>query len=675
MSLTKLFNRNYLMQNLKKSKVVLSIFIGLIPILNTILLIMRLTNNNGYVLGFSDISLINFIGVYFLPIIISICLFNYLYKKASVDFVSSMPISRKSIFVTNIILAIAIFILMLLSSCFLIFLVTLIFNTPIPFMMIFDYFWFNLLIYVFAFCATSLAMSISGNAVTQIIVTLLLFFLLPFSNACFKYLGEDDNSYNMLIECKNSECYPKNYYCYDDLECSINKELDRYEASITLESENNYTTLFAFLYDGFVGANSDVINRVSVFKMIFLSIVYALLSYFLFLKRKLEVSETSFKSIHMHNLIRSLTLVPIVFVCYVIMKEQDYIFTVFALVIILIYYFIYDLVTKRSIQNIKISLAYFGISVFILFTIFSFADKRKLNDDYIKYSDIEAISVDLSNYVSVDDDSKIYINDKKLISLMVSSMLDQGQGRVKHVQTYLKTKDNKEYKAIVRLTYDEYDEMINLLNASSSYVDHYKNIDMNLVYALKIGDKLYSKKEAKPYLDLISNSLKKMDLGEFLSLQEQYRYKLNDLSIKLYTYEDHDRREKFITGYIDYELLNSIVNANNMVLKEDMKKDVSSDYLLYYKDSNVNDYSIDYYVLRSAKNEIYNFIFSNILEKVDMRDEYFSFELRIGSNAYQFTTNKVDDIIRILNKKYEEVVDTQDYKDYYSKNGESVYYD
>ena len=39
-------NRNYrkTIKNLKKSKVILSIFIGLIPILNTIILIMLLTN-------------------------------------------------------------------------------------------------------------------------------------------------------------------------------------------------------------------------------------------------------------------------------------------------------------------------------------------------------------------------------------------------------------------------------------------------------------------------------------------------------------------------------------------------------------------------------------------------------------------------------------------------------
>ena len=187
MNLMKLFNKNYLLQNLKKSKTVLSIFVGLIPILNTIILIMFLKNNNGYILALSEISIISFIGIYILPIIISICLFNYVYKKKSVDFINSMPISRKSIFVTNTILGIILFGLMLIVNVILIKITSLIFNSIIPFSLLMDYFWYFLVVYIFAFSATNLAMTVSGNAVTQIVVTLLLFFLVPFVSA---YVGE-----------------------------------------------------------------------------------------------------------------------------------------------------------------------------------------------------------------------------------------------------------------------------------------------------------------------------------------------------------------------------------------------------------------------------------------------------------------------------------------------------
>ena len=86
------------------------------------------------------------------------------------------------------------------------------------------------------------------------------------------------------------------------------------------------------MYDG------TLINHVSTIKMILLSVVYTVLGYFLFLKRKMEVSETSFKNIHIHNLVKSLTLVPIVSIAYIILKEESLIFIIFIILIMLIYY-------------------------------------------------------------------------------------------------------------------------------------------------------------------------------------------------------------------------------------------------------------------------------------------------------------------------------------------------
>ena len=234
MSLMKLFNKTYLLQNLKKSKTVLSIFVGLIPILNTIILIMFLKNNNGYILALSEISIISFIGIYILPIIISICLFNYVYKKKSVDFINSMPISRKSIFVTNTILGIILFGLMLIVNVILIKITSLIFNSIIPFSLLMDYFWYFLVVYIFAFSATNLAMTVSGNAVTQIVVTLLLFFLVPFVSAYVGELYTTGTTTDILLECTSDECLPDNYYCYGDLECNINKNLNKYAISCIL---------------------------------------------------------------------------------------------------------------------------------------------------------------------------------------------------------------------------------------------------------------------------------------------------------------------------------------------------------------------------------------------------------------------------------------------------------
>ena len=99
MSLTKLFNFKFMKQILKKSKGQLMIFLLLVPIFTFLSLLVTFSGNSVGVIE-HEITIINFIGMYVIPVILSINLFNYIYKRASVDFINSMPISRKSIFFT-----------------------------------------------------------------------------------------------------------------------------------------------------------------------------------------------------------------------------------------------------------------------------------------------------------------------------------------------------------------------------------------------------------------------------------------------------------------------------------------------------------------------------------------------------------------------------------------------
>ena len=60
-----------------------------------------------------------------------------------------------------------------------------------------------------------------------------------------------------------------------------------------------------------------------------------------------------------------------------------------------------------------------------------------------------------------------------------------------------------------------------------------------------------------------------------------------------------------------------------------------------------------------------------------MRKEYFTFKVMLNGYNYNFTTNKVEEIKEILNKKYQEIKDTKDYQNYTNPDTkESVqYYD
>lgn len=672
----KLFNLNYLIQNLKKSKNILAISICLVPILNTIILIMTLTSNYNHILTFSEISITNLIGIYILPIVISTCLFNYIYKKQSVDFINSMPISRKSIFITNTILGIIIFTIMLLVNTILTYTTCLIFNSPIPFMMLFDYFWFYLVVYIFAFTTTNLAMTISGNTITQIILTILLFFLIPFISFYTTTTPaiKGNLSFN-LIECNEEACKPVKYFCYNDKNCEKHKELNKYYQDFSPVIENNYTLPFNLLANTINYSKTSIISTISVIKMLILSIIYTILGYILFLKRKMEVTETTFKNPHIHNLVKSLTLVPVIAITYEIVKSEKPIFMIFAIVILLIYYFVYDLITKKSIQNIKLSCIYFILTTIILTTTFNFIDKPINYEQSLNYNEIKEIAIDLSDYLPITNKEKLYIDNKEIISLITKSMLNTEHEHQEFINLYIKTTNNKEYNSYVGIDTTTYSVLLDFLETENDYLKHYKNININEVYAITIGNKIYNKEEAQPILKLIEKTLNNLTLKEYFNLQQKYGYINDEYYIKLYTYNNHESQLFEINGYINYDLLNKIVNIHNLQLKDHITPIIPDNYSLYYKNAYLKEYyNIDFYVIRSAKKELYEFILKNINDKVDMKKEFFIFNITINGIEYTFTTNKVQEVKELLTKKYNEIKDQEEYQKYYQE--ESVeYYD
>ena len=114
MSLTKLFNKNYFVQNILKSKAVIVLVIGIVPILNAIFMLTVSQDTTTPILAdIRTISVLNILGMYVLPLVLSVCLFGYVFKKKSVDFVNSMPLTRKTIFITNSIGGILLIVIMM----------------------------------------------------------------------------------------------------------------------------------------------------------------------------------------------------------------------------------------------------------------------------------------------------------------------------------------------------------------------------------------------------------------------------------------------------------------------------------------------------------------------------------------------------------------------------------
>lgn len=321
MNLTNLFNYNFLKENIKKSRAVILLLICLVPVINVIYFLMNSVNSNITISTIMELEPFSMIGTYIIPVILSITLFSFVYKRKSSDFVMSFPVSKKQIFISNTIGGIVILILTnLINYIFILTASLLLNNIIIDYRMLFDLFLLCTITYIFVFTATNMAVSISSNKITTIVVTLLVLFLVPFIHTFitsndFKEISNTD----IVTYCDNELCKPKNYKCYDT-ECEINRIKNIYTDTYyeELEQESNYTIPYSLIYDSLLG-NSPNISK-SLIKMFFLSIIYITIGLILFIKKKFEIVETSFKSEKTHILVRSLTIIPILCIYYIILK-------------------------------------------------------------------------------------------------------------------------------------------------------------------------------------------------------------------------------------------------------------------------------------------------------------------------------------------------------------------
>ena len=246
MSLKKLFNFDYLFQNIKKSKALLLTFILLVPILSSLLIVLTgIDDKSTKVFSLSELSIVGIPLLFIVPLLLSIALNGYVYKRRSVDFIGSMPINKSTIFITNTLGGIGILFLMFLTNIVLFGLISIIFsNIYIPFALLFDYFVLWFVSYSFVFIASNLAMSVSGNMMSQIVVTLLILFLVPYihfyTTNVSKIYGGSDTYWIKATE----ENTPTTHSCaltdyYDSSKCTINKKLNVYYSDFT-KVDNNY---------------------------------------------------------------------------------------------------------------------------------------------------------------------------------------------------------------------------------------------------------------------------------------------------------------------------------------------------------------------------------------------------------------------------------------------------
>ena len=404
MNLIKLFNFKFMKQMLKKAKGQLIIFLLLVPIFTFLSLLVIYSGNTGGVLDYTSISIINFIGMYVIPVILSINLFNFIYKRASVDFINSMPINKKTIFCSNVLLGIILIIVMQLVNVLGI-LVFCAFKPEIVLFkeLIWDSFIMTTISYIFVFTATNLAMCLSGNVITQIIMTCLIVFFVPFfmNNLNNNIFDMDIGGYVLEL---------------DGPVLNGNENIQLMKFDMYNETMPYRTLKCMFCY------GVSLYNSISIIKMFVLSIVYTAIGAILFEKRKFENLGESFRDIKIHQIVKALTMFPmfaLINKLNLLESDIEVILLVYALLIA--YFVIYDIITAKKnkfkttlISIVVVFLALNGITLGI--------DKMisKRPAKFYSLDDIKSVSIDMEGYRRYYSDILDYeITDKKIIEMIL----------------------------------------------------------------------------------------------------------------------------------------------------------------------------------------------------------------------------------------------------------------
>lgn len=633
MNLMKYFNYKFMIQNLKKSKSILALFLGIIPVLSIVTFLILIGNVGFDSINLEGISTIHYFGIYFIPIIVSTCLFGFVYKKKSVDFINSMPLSRKTIFTTNTITGIILLVLMVILSGLGIYCVSLFTNIILPFRMIIDYILIWSISYIFVFVLSNIAASISGNSITQIIVTMLLMFLIPFT---VDYLLSSNNfiyGYN-----SNDICFEAN---------NTIQKVCYYNTNI---KTTNYTLPYNNIHNLFMNSGG-LYNIISLIKMIILSIVSFIVGHILFAKRKMEINETTFRSLKTHNIVKAFTMYPIVLIMFMLIPSANV--TIFILICCLLfltlYFFIYDLITRRNISEVGTSIIHLIIILIILVPVCAIINNHTYvsnNEIYINHEEIDNYKLSFDSY-ELSKFDYVEVNDSKSIEMITTALMDRND--------YREDDSLKSRKMIVTINSIEYEfdavfktETFNKIEKQINSTNDIKNtktlLDTNNNYALALEYENIKVMTSDSKLIEEAKRVIKNNISCDISSGDPFVYLYNYSNGIISTYEINSCTSDIIREYID-----TMIQKENTRLFNEIKN-------LSYTQAGHKGYTygINNYITENMymyDEEIYNFIKKHPSKNFTFDKGYISISWNIGNKKYSYHTNDVDEFIELFNKE------------------------
>ena len=640
MNLKAYFNFNFLKENVRKSKGLLAFLLGVIPIINIIFLIVLLTTSSSNLLEFDIVSFLTYAGIIFIPLSLSVTLFGFVLKKKSVDFILSKPISRKSLFITNTLGGILVILVFMIINTLIFGLFGLVFESlTIPFGLLVDYFLFWFISYVFMFTVINLAIVLSGNLITSVVVALIILLIVPYLNG-INYITQDYYSGNNYIICENSDCKPESYYCYNDDDCEehlLNNEYRLYYGKLLTY---NFTAPLVMLNEA-ANNNDTFYNSISLIKMIVLSVIYFAIGYFVFKNRKMENNETSFKSSFAHYLVKGITLFPICLLTYAIVEETGAIGWLISIVGIIIYSVVYDLITRREIYKPVKSLIISAL-LFFLFT-GVYASYFKVFDNPEKVIK----KVDSITYEGMK------ITDTDLINNIIKSLLDKNTMGSSYVYNFIFTSGNTQYEVT-----EDINETLNSLLQDELNIwnkEKIKKFDFNRIHYMEYNDTMIPiTKELK---NIIKDNIHKIDEFDIDSLSETD-------TLYLYSYHNHHYESVMIPIKLDSELFNKIITyQNELFIKFREKIDYELSYNLNAYDSDVfsdEDYYVFDYVIRSNMTKFINYLKND--NKIDANKDLTYIRVYDMNKAYTITISDVQLFKEEFDSYKENLKDNKEYQ-------------
>jgi hypothetical protein len=553
-------------------------------------------------------------------------------------------------------------------------------NLVIPKAMYFHYFITFFIAYIYVFITSSLALTLTGSRIVHVALTLILLFLPGFMGDFYNSFTHVDNNYmdDLYPTCYNYGINCDRYQINNDFTLKDSYKLNN-EQTLPYKYINPVSrAALGMSISGEINYNneiSSVHNIPSIIKMIFLSIIYFVIGTYSFIKRKMELAETTFKSENIHQLVKCITLLPLSLVAITTFsKETSKIVLLIFAAVILIIYVVYDLITRRNNTHFMKSVIYFlgftlvSILIYNSFDFLAnFESSKKILKSYISNIGIQP-NASFDYYSNEGDFNalsyKIY--DNEIIDLIFNNTYKtiETDDNSRYFAIRLTLKNNKTHYFNMRLPKSEYDRLLNLLASKKDYVADLKYINYDKIYGVQFGNNNYTKDEASKVIDLIHKSYEEKDIIDVVNSTyiDYNSYSDDSTSVMLYIYNKGVKYYR-INSNINPDLKNYIMQMQNDEYIRDKKLNKNKVLTSVAFSSNDSDYQtyINYLSIYGDDKLFYNYINNNIKSNIDFSkyssEEVIHFNVAVGDNINSnYNDVKQYDVFMIKDETYQDII-------------------